>query len=236
MTIDIERFCARLPSKVATVLQSPFSIGPFTYASNGPIAIRVPRRADVPETFEALIIERAFDYPDDLPFLPLPDIAIPEITLRPCGVCRGIGTGVLCSQCDGTGDCDCGCGDNHECGICKGSGILPSRRRGDSSDEPREWCLGCDGRGTEDDTRIVGFADIGLRLRATYLAEVLRLPGPITIGVKPMELDRWSGSMEHCAPVLFHFDGGMAVVMPMRARAVDADIVVQLPAEPAEAP
>ena len=33
-----------------------------------------------------------------------------------------------CMTCNGTGECDCHCGDSHDCGVCRGTGFVGSKK------------------------------------------------------------------------------------------------------------
>jgi hypothetical protein len=109
--INLEMFCD--PSRPE--LAQPFSIGAWTYASNGHVLVRVPRRDDVAER-AAPDASRLF--PADAPkprYKPAPKFTIPERFEREekCWRCRGTGKRhgehcptcqcEDCAQCSGTG-------------------------------------------------------------------------------------------------------------------------------------
>jgi hypothetical protein len=91
----------------------PFSLNGHSYATNGHIAVRVPRRPDIPENKEAPSAERLpWDF-SRVKFGPLPQ---PELLSVTCGFCGGLGHKHECP------DCRC------ECKHCNGSGkIIPPR-------------------------------------------------------------------------------------------------------------
>lgn len=113
--MDLQKYCSDDPYRPN--LAKPFSVGEFTYATNGHIMVRVPRRDDIPEQNQKLkdTLDRTFS---DLPkatfsefrHKPLPNIPAAEL--------------VDCSSCDGRGnehDCpDCSC----TCDECNGSGKI----------------------------------------------------------------------------------------------------------------
>jgi hypothetical protein len=51
--IDLDMFCCREPHASGSDLSVPFSLNGHTYATNGHICVRVPRRPDIPENMEA---------------------------------------------------------------------------------------------------------------------------------------------------------------------------------------
>lgn len=101
--IDLQPFCYTGNDRPA--LAQPWSVGEWTYATDGRILVRVPRRADVPERD---------DGPRDLQGvlagtwasepLPLPEFArVPAPLLEePCGECQGQQS-LDCNICDGKG-------------------------------------------------------------------------------------------------------------------------------------
>jgi hypothetical protein len=110
--IQLDRFCGK--DEFRPKLHLPFSKGDWTYASDGRIAVRVPRWPTVPERAEAPNAEELFakDVTDE--FRPLPAITIP-LPKEPED----------CEECDGRGvkhECPtCGC----TCRACSGSGQRP---------------------------------------------------------------------------------------------------------------
>jgi len=110
--IDLQPFCEPASSD-RTAFKMPFSIGEFTYATNGKIIVRVPRRDDVPERDDApKNASKLFDENKCAGnFQPLPDFPKP--------------TRETCLKCEGGGRCRCDtCGDEHSCGNCGGDGTV----------------------------------------------------------------------------------------------------------------
>lgn len=54
---DLQQFCSKEQFRFS--LHKPFSFGPFSYATDGIMAVRVPRRDDVPEAKHAKIPQAA---------------------------------------------------------------------------------------------------------------------------------------------------------------------------------
>ena len=105
--IDLQQFCSKDPMRPN--LRKPFSRGKFTYATDGRIAVRVPRIADVPEQ-ETPNPEKLFEeYFKDVPRGTI-EVTVPEIK----------DDWQACRECDGSGkehDCpDCTCGECEDCG------------------------------------------------------------------------------------------------------------------------
>ena len=106
MKIDLSPFCA---TKAHPSLQFPFSRGDWTYATNGHICVRVPRRTDV--TAEGPDAERLFEGAYFGGLFPAVIPHIPEREKRKCLYCGGAGQEYddynciygLCEDCDGTG-------------------------------------------------------------------------------------------------------------------------------------
>lgn len=110
MTLDLQRFCAdEFPARMV----KPFSYGKHTYATDGHILIRVPRRGNVSERQDAPLQGDVLSL-----FTPMGMdgvwTAFPEIKLPapgPCKWCDGSGEdqgihsvkGVPCLECDGSG-------------------------------------------------------------------------------------------------------------------------------------
>jgi hypothetical protein len=92
-------------------LTSPWSAGEWSLAADGRVLVRVPRRAEVPESEHAPKPQRIAELfaakfaPEPVPIpLPLPPLHGP----RDCVVCDGEKTinGQACDYCDGTGKLD----------------------------------------------------------------------------------------------------------------------------------
>lgn len=112
MSINLNLFCDPKRCEFGCDLSVPFSLNGHTYATNGHIAVRVPRRPDIPENKEAVKAEGLpWDF-SRVKFGPLPE---PELLPDQCWKCAGRGHKHECP------DCRC------ECKACAGSGKLPSR-------------------------------------------------------------------------------------------------------------
>lgn len=226
--LDLTPFCQHPGYGSRAYLVKPWSLGAWTYASNGHMAIRVPRREDVPENSEApASIETVFARADEATYVPLPPIDIPKPKYVRCTVCKGQGWGDECQTCDGTGEHTCTCGQDHECGDCDGSGLHHWRKRDEIPEAERHYCAECGGRGHADDRRDVIFTAHGLALGASLLMPVLRLPGLSGMAVPAEEPDpHYPERKLFKGPVLFRFDGGMAAILPRTYWAVREDDIV----------
>lgn len=114
MTINLEMFCSG-PDRPE--LAQPFSIGEWSYASNGHIMVRVPRREDVPENEADLPKKAPGLFPKAKPrFRRVPkllpdDAELAVTTTEDCFECAGTGRGhpdcaacrCTCPDCDGEG-------------------------------------------------------------------------------------------------------------------------------------
>jgi hypothetical protein len=116
--IDLKKFCSS--DQTRPYLMKPFTIGIWTYATNGHICARVPAMAEWPgNTIEApapkLFVAPKFFAAPVPEFRPLPKIELPPPNEND-----------ECKSCDGRGyehdcpDCDC------TCEKCDGAGIVPS--------------------------------------------------------------------------------------------------------------
>lgn len=105
--LDLQQFCATEDEDARTYLSKPWSMGEFTYATNGHILIRVPRREDVPENPDNPItadkVHRvARIEPTDVWRAPT-IVGLPPLVETECDRCDGIGKACHCASCD----CDC---------------------------------------------------------------------------------------------------------------------------------
>jgi len=92
-------------------LHHPFSVGKWSYATNGHIAVRVPRLADVEVNRAAPNVEKLFAQTEQLEFVPVPVCESPPDVK--CMLCDGSG---LIQDGDDREDCsDCGATGKVEC-------------------------------------------------------------------------------------------------------------------------
>lgn len=107
--VDLTPFCASERFGGANMTR-PFSRGEWTYATDGKVAARVPRRSDVPEYDDAPHIERVWPKEAALIFMPVVQTTLPDPEYAQCDICDGRGTQhdcpdcqCRCDQCDGEG-------------------------------------------------------------------------------------------------------------------------------------
>lgn len=114
-TIDLSPFVSKDESRPS--ICAPFSIGEWTYATDGRILIRVPRREDVPENPSAPQKATTLIPTDVGPFVPLPEFEEYPLHLldneKECQACEGHGY-IACPT----------CGNEERCEVCYGSGML----------------------------------------------------------------------------------------------------------------
>ena len=108
--MDLKQFCGTEESR--PYIMAPFSIGQWTYATNGHICVRIPRLPDVAEPTEPKILkaEKLFEEMPADGYAPLPSIALEADEDDACDECDGRGyehdcPGCLCTcdACNGTG-------------------------------------------------------------------------------------------------------------------------------------
>lgn len=229
--IDLTPFC----SKDRHNLTRPWSLGDWTYAIDGFIGIRLPRRADVPENPDAPeAVVKVFAPADRIAFRPL-TATIPLLTPPACRTCEGAGWGISCAECGGSGEhgCDCEYCDRR-CKACDGDGIEPGPP--DAPAKRRRACPTCTGTGRGVDPRNVHFGR-GLTLRASQMALVQRLPGPVEIGAETdgQESEISPGNIKH-PPQFFRGPGWIVTAMPVNfVSPRDGDIVLDQQEVPADA-
>jgi hypothetical protein len=107
--IDLQKFC----DPTRDYLSKPFSLGDYSYATNGHIALRLPRRDDVKQAQDVRAenaVNHINSYIDEFqekpgPMLPIPDGELPARESRPCDFCGGEGKLDHCPTCDQPCDC-----------------------------------------------------------------------------------------------------------------------------------
>lgn len=132
-----------------------------------------------------------------------------ELT-KPCKRCKGTGNVFECDVCDGEGFRECDLGEEHDCSYCRGSGTVPL-----GSPEEKRPCKECHGSGsvaTEDVSVAFGNVILG-KTNLGVLTKLTRLRFAIMAERKAED------------PVYFTFDGGDGLVMPMRHRGIDAELM-----------
>lgn len=100
--MDLQIYCGTDPCR--EYLTKPFTVGEFTYATNGHIMIRVPKVAGVPKQTKDSDWNGPLKALADTAFSPLAHGPVPEHPLGSCTKCDGRGTAHDCP------DCECGCG------------------------------------------------------------------------------------------------------------------------------
>lgn len=145
--IDLERFCGSDPDpKRHQWISRPFSIGAWTYATNGHVMVRIPRRPDIPENPEAPA--RAPELFDEVPksrmhFLPAPKFELPAP--------HELESEVECEDC-------CGGGKAHACPDC------------------RHPCSECDGKGSYTEHKVHRTTIGRAAFNSTYIGYLQELP------------------------------------------------------------
>ena len=110
-------FCSKDESR--PMLSAPFTIGKFTYATDGRVCVRVPDFPDPPPDIQVTqgIAKLGWDTAPRAVAVELPKKIPCERTTE-------------CTSCDGTGTCKCECGDMHPCEDCGGDGKMIQNDQG----------------------------------------------------------------------------------------------------------
>lgn len=190
---DLIKFCDPARPHIA----QPFTIGEYTYATNGVVAVRVPKIDEVPENPNApfnvtKLVDNALSAAGGvLHGMP----TVPPPNTEPCSHCKGEGGFTGCIDCHGNGYQECDLGHEHTCEKCSGNG-----RKANPVGE--EKCEDCNGSGRVELNTRVPVGDVSFSSK--YLRLFAELPGGISI-------------LPHGAdPALVIFHGGHAIIMPMR--------------------
>lgn len=203
--IDLTKFCD--PSRTGGATQKPWSHGDYTYAVNGHIAIKVPRRGDVADYDKPADVAKILaqiDVTSEHPYSPMPSYTLPPRALVRCPTCQGHLFVAPCLDCDGEGFHECSrdhCSHEHDCPDCDGNGTVPASKDGKHATP----CPECDQEGRKPDERAVHFGG-GVGIKAKYLAMIKDLPG-FEIALPNIRNDQ---------PIFYRFDGGSGCVMPYR--------------------
>jgi hypothetical protein len=185
----------------SSVLQNPFNIDGFTYATNGHFAIKIPAIEEY-AGFEKLDSVSGLSFCESTPvnlFTTLPALLDGVIINVKCNLCNGTGKNKTCSDCNGDGEVywESYCGHEYEaeCKECDGTGKVVGSS---------ETCDNCNGTGSEVEDTIV---TIGTKYLNTKLLDILaKLPGCMIATEAVTELK----------PIPFKFNGGVGIIMPCR--------------------
>jgi hypothetical protein len=197
--IDLKPYC--LTEKFRPYLAAPFSIGEFTYATNGHVLVRVPRREDAPEyagprKLEAMLASLAGPHG---PASAIPDLKT-ILQTKKCDVCDGSGWVAQCEKCGGDGFIECcECGQEKDCEDCSETGHFPAK----AGEDDAKICEDCAGKGVEFSEQYVALSDKNV-FQVKYLNLILELP-KVEIALADEQ-----------SPSVFFFEGGCGLIMGCR--------------------
>ena len=207
---QLQQFCSK--SRYEERKHTPFSVGEFSYATNGYLMVRIPRLDDVPERDDALNLDRvAPSFATEIAlWLPVPFIA--PIAYISCEVCGISGKAYQCPECEGDGSVDPDTKFNSynpvDCKTCEGNRQI-SREEINSLNNYfgdieiiEEVCESCSGEGKFYTAQAIPVGDA--LFSDKYLHSIGQLDG-CEIGV-----------VDAVKPSRFRFDGGDGLIMPMR--------------------
>lgn len=109
--VDLKPFCGR--EHLRPNLHQPFSRGDWTFATDGSVMVRVPRREDVPDDSRRPHVERVWRQYEPCPELSAvgPVTLLPALAAVQCDECEGRGRvhdcpgcQCVCDNCDGAGE------------------------------------------------------------------------------------------------------------------------------------
>lgn len=190
--IDLQSFCGA--DDIRKWLRAPFSGGEFTYATDGRIAVRVPRRSDAPELTDPKfakapeVLDKWFAGIAAAEFESTASIVLPD-TIEKC-------EDVECDSCDARGY-------DHDCPECTCV------------------CAECGGSGRVRDVEKISIEALGAIWRLPFLRKVLSIPG-LEIASTPRgdgrpALFRFDGGFAALMPLHRHYETRAALVSSSEA-------------------
>jgi hypothetical protein len=188
--IDLLMFCCHRNA----VMKTPATIGPYTYATDGKVIVRVPadKHYEAPVDFP-LVDRLPWDHDQLGEWVQLP---ILDIKPRNCLACKGTGKTTVCPECEGEGEV-CFSNDfntyDFPCETCGGSRVISGGT---------DLCYLC--RGTLQHVRHESFPWQRGKVNAHYVHLLKDLPG-IQFSIHGEVID----------PIRFRFDGGCGLLMPI---------------------
>ena len=190
METTLDLFTSKDPDHPS--ISTPFSVGDYSYATDGFIMVRMPRMAHIPERDDAPLVSFITIAPRNETWHKLTQ-EIPALTFTRCDNCDGTGDVAVCHECHGEKILLFNSSFNQytiECLTCKGVGHLTGQRDGAIS------CDNCDGLGKypDDDARIL-LEPLGVFVALRELTLLDKLPN---VRVAYLSED----------VVSFRFDGG----------------------------
>jgi len=204
--IDLKQFC----HFDHEMFLAPFSLGGFSYATNGHVLVRVGRRDDVPENSAAALPLSSnrlpFDHDQIEDWKQFP---VEHVKKEKCEDCNGGGFVADCYECKGAGWHQFGNSFNDYeicCKTCDGDGLLAAGKEKSGGDLNHRVCRDCEGSGYVVRYRAI---DVGRNdhdgLNSVYAELFNRLPGAV-----------FSTYGEKFSCFRAKFDGGVGLIMPMR--------------------
>lgn len=230
--LDLSKYCA--PDRPE--LAQPWSDRDYTYASDGVVAIRLPRIATVPlitatpgharvsDAIDKMLPKRKFDA-----VIWVRDVIVPpaiDLPPDPCRECYGSGqvTEIKCRNCDGNGYIKCPrCKSDTDCDECDGYGS--TTRAAPKGIDGTIDCSCCDGAGdmaiSRDRTHPQAMKVGRYMIQRRTFLKIAGLPNARIDALRSEwflnEHDKvQSVNVFDAKPVQFVFDGGEGAVMPMR--------------------
>lgn len=214
--IDLNKFCVAKDTR--TQIESPWSVGEHSYATNGHILVRLPRSPEIVREDGPDLAKIYATVDAAAPLFPLPAFTAPPA--GECEPCNGSGWVVVCRRCHGDGSWECDeCGTEVDCDDCDREGRHPSK----AGKEGATACSKCNGtgqdRGNLDSVRVKIAPNLYIKLRyAIWLSELPNIR---------IALGRSEGERGTSSPIPFAFDGGDGLIMPMHGPDIDrADVIV----------
>ncbi len=187
--IKLSDFCAATDQRAK--LKLPFTVGESTYATDGRIIIKVPKREGITTGADAPDFSRLnWNHDGVKDWVDIPKIS--KSQLKRCLICDGCGTTTKCKECYGDGVVGF-YNDHHdytcECQSCNGDGGHPGGP---------DICTACEGVGATAVSVAIGDALLG----STYLKKIATLPNA-----------KIDGQGTPLGMICFKFDGGIGLLM-----------------------